>query len=637
MRTITSIRITSVLVAALLLSGCAQQQLVKADKAYERMAYADATLGYEKVMQRSDERSVALRLADSYRALNKTDKAAQWYAYADRMNPLNGAEALAYGRTLQSLGRIAGAADLFQRVIAESPEDAVVRELGLAIADRDAFFEDTTLFTITPLNISGVTSAFSAIPYGNRIMFAGEREADASKANPWNGASFLDLYTASGGVDGNRVAEAVPGEVNGRFHDGPAVITSDGRTMYFTRSDYYKFRLNKDDASTSHLMLYRAERQADGSWGQLHSFAYNGMDFSAGHAALSKDGQVLYYISDMPGGMGGTDIYACERTEEGWGYPRNLGPTINTSANEMFPTVSGDTLFFSSNGHRSLGGLDIFHTTQVDGEWSKPVNMNYPINSTFDDFSLALLPGGRSGYLSSNRTGSDRIHSFQAHDPTLILAASFVDEETGRPMTDVEVRMLRPTEPEPLQLFTEEDGSIEIPLSVDGLYRLQGSKDGVFTESRDVSTVGQRTSRTYTEEFRMKRVVMDKPILIENIYYDYDRWDIRPDAAIELDKVARLFMDNPNLSFELGSHTDSRATDLYNLVLSDARAQSAVDYLIRKGVDPNRLTYKGYGERKLVNRCTDGVECTEDEHQANRRTEFKVTRIRVAPEVSEQR
>ncbi len=296
----------------------------------------------------------------------------------------------------------------------------------------------------------------------------------------------------------------------------------------------------------------------------------------------------------------------------------------------MFPTVKGDTLFFASNGHRTLGGLDLFFSTRLEDGWSDPANMNYPINTIHDDFALTMLPGDRSGYLSSNRHGADGVYTFAVHDPTFMLNVRFLDEEEGAPMAGVEVKLLDMTDGDTIALFTDNDGGFTLPLKAGREYRVQGGKDGMFTESRDLSTMGQRTSRTYSEEFRLKMVVIDKPILIENIYYDYDRWDIRTNAAVELDKIARLFLDNPQLSFELGSHTDSRATDLYNIVLSEARANSAVDYLIRQGVRSDRITARGYGEKQLVNRCADEVECTEEEHQANRRTEFKVTRTGVA-------
>lgn len=625
---------TFLLLGTVVLTGCAQQHLRMADKARDRMAYADAACLYEKALRTTDDRSAGLRAAACYAKLNDMRKAVDWYAYADRIAPLQGEDAMAYGRALMSQGRAGEAARQFESLLMEQPDDAVLRELGLAIADRDAFFADTTLFTIAPVHIDGVSSAFSAVPYGDQILFAAERSA-SGKTNPWNGAAFLDLCTAKApeGImaDG---AVPLPGDVNGRFHEGPAVLSADGRTMYFTRSDYYKFRLNKDEGGTSHLMLFRAERMDDGTWGQVSSFAYNGEDFSAGHAALSADGSRLYYVSDMPGGQGGTDLYVCERTAEGWSLPRNLGADVNTAGNEMFPTMRADTLYFASNGHRSLGGLDIFRTVLRGGEWGAPENLNYPINTPHDDFALVMLDGGK-GYLSSNRSGRDGIYRFTSNDPTLLINISVFDEDDGSPMAGAEVRLLEPTHSEPLTLFTNDDGKATFPITAGKRYEVVASKDGVFTERRSIDTEGQRISKAYDEEFRMKRVVVDRPIVIENIYYDLDSWEIRPDAAVELDKVAQLFIDNAGLSFELGSHTDSRASDDYNLLLSDMRAKSAADYLVRKGVPADRLTARGYGERKLVNRCKDAVDCSEEEHQANRRTEFKVTKV--TPLVSQRR
>lgn len=621
--------------AAALLAGCTQQRLAQADRAYDRMAYNDAVRLYAKALPQLADRDATLRAADANVKINRLADAASLYAKAEAMQPLSSPDALAHGRTLLGLGRAAEASKQLERVLIDQPEDPIVRELGFAIADRDAFYADSTLFTITPLHIDGLRSVFSTAPMGDKLIVSGEKEASGSKANPWNGAAFLDLFTVKPG-EGIMAGSAtpLPGEVNGRFHDGPAVLSADGRTMYFTRSDYFRFRLNKDGNGTSHLMLFRAELQPDGRWGKVSSFAYNGEDFSAGHAALSADGSALYYVSDMPGGFGGTDLYVCERTADGWGLPRNLGPTVNTPGNEMFPTMRGDTMYFSSNGHRSLGGLDIFRSVLHDGDWSAPENLNYPINTQHDDFALVMLDGSK-GYLSSNRAGQDGIYRFQENAPTLVLNISVFDMDDGSPMAGAEVRLLEPMKTEPLTLFTNDDGQVSFPLTVEKLYEVLASKDGVFTERRTVDTRGQRISKTYDEEFRMQRVVIDKPIVIENIYYDYDKWDIRPDAAVELDKIAQVFIDNPNLSFELGSHTDSRASDTYNLLLSDMRAKSAVDYLIQRGVPSDRISAHGYGERKLVNRCKDGVECSEEEHQANRRTEFKV--VKVIPMMSERR
>lgn len=623
-------KIFLLLLPAIAFSSCAKHHLAIADKDHARLAYAKAVVGYEKALPTVQDRDASLRAADAYQRMNMAAKAAEWYAFADRLAPLSPDEALKYGQVLQSLDRTPQALKQFDRVLAQRPDDAMAKALRDATAERNVFFVDTTLFTITPMHIGGMASLFSATPYKNGILFAGETTAPVEKRNPWTGLSFLDLYSAMPAANGSwDQPKPLPGAVNGRFHEGPATFSADGRSMYFTRSDYYKFRLNKDGSAMSHLKLFRAELDGNQEWGNIHDFIHNGDDFSTGHAALSSDGTTLYFISDRPGGFGGTDLYRCERTDEGWTEPENLGASINTAGNEMFPTLFGDSLFFASNGHRGLGGLDIYVTTTTNGVRSAPENLNYPINTPHDDFSLVMLPDARSGYLSSNRSGSDRIHKFTVNDPTLIVEGTFKDDEHFLPMADVEVKLLDLGSGEVLSLFTGPDGTYRFDLEKDKDYRLSGGKNGMFTESRDLSTADQRISRTWREDFELKEVVIDKPILVENIYYDYDSWEIRAEAAAELNKLARIFMDNPNLSFELSSHTDSRASHTYNLMLSEARAKSAVDHLIRSGVNPNRISAKGYGESRLVNKCRDNVECTEEEHQANRRTEFKVTKMDV--------
>lgn len=618
----------TILLPALLLVSCAKQHLVNGDKAYERMAYAKATHHYERALVKIDDRAAMLRTADAFQQQRNAARAAEWYARAGQLAPLTGDDALRHGQVLGALGRHDEAAAMYERVLAERPDDALAQGLLTGIREREQFFVDTTLFTVTPLRVDGMAGIFAATPYQGGILFAGEKAATGGRENPWTGNSFLDLYTATpSGEDAWSAPAPLPGEVNGRFHDGPAVLAPDGRELYFTRSDYYKFRLQKDDGAVSHLKLFRAE-WSEGEWTNVHQFAHNAEGHSTGHAAISPDGNTLYHISDRPGGHGGTDLYRSTRTADGWSAPENLGPAVNTPGDEMFPTMHGDTLFFASNGHAGVGGLDIFLTwPDGSGGWTTPENMNYPINTQHDDFALVLDADGRSGLLSSNRTGRDHVHRFLVHDPTLVLQGTFFNEETGEPMADVELTLLDQTTGEAITALTGPDGTYRFDLQKDHDYRVSGGKNGMFTESRDLSTKGQRTSRTWTEDFRLKEVVIDKPILVENIYYDYDRWDIRPDAAVELDKLARIFMDNPNLSFELSSHTDSRASDLYNLVLSEARAKSAVDYLIQRGVDPERITAKGYGERRLINHCKNDVECTEEEHQANRRTEFKVVKM----------
>lgn len=624
-------KLTALVATAVLLSGCTVHHLTKADKAYERMAYTQAAHHYTKVADRMADEQVALRTAHSHQRINDLAPAVEWYLYADRLKPLAAEDQLRLARALMGLSRHDDAAQRLEKVIKADPSRTDAAAMLAAVKERDAFLVDTTLFNVEPMPLAGISTAFAATPYLDGIVFAGEREATMRDRNPWNGMSYLDLYVARKATTGGWTpAEPLKGHVNGRFHDGPAVFSTDGKTLWFTRSNYLKFRLQKDDQAVSHLKLFKATQDSEGLWSGIEPFPFNGEEFSTGHPALSPDGRTMYFVSDRPGGYGGTDIYRSTFDGGAWGEPENLGDAINTPGNEMFPVLHGDSLFFSSTGHRNMGGLDIF-VTHWDGErWSGPENLNAPVNTPHDDFAFVLAKDGQSGFLSSNRTGSDRIHQFTVNPPTLVLEGEFLDELNSEPMADVEVTLKDLVTGEETTVTTGPDGRYRFDLAKDHAYRVQGAKNGMFTESRELDTHGQRISRTYREDFRLKEVIIEKPILVPNIYYDLDSWEIRAEAAAELDKLARLFMDNPQLTFELSSHTDSRASHHYNLVLSEARAKSAVDYMIRRGVDPSRIVAKGYGESRLVNHCSDGVECAEEEHQANRRTEFKVIKSKQA-------
>ena len=615
------------LAACGLLGSCAMHHSVVGDKAFDRMAYAEAARHYEAVLQRRpDDREAALRAAKAYHLQNQHARAQELLAHAATIAPLTREEDLLRVRSWIALERYDEARKQVDRSLKETPEDEEFLALQRNLDERTVLFADTSLFTLEHVELPGISNAFSPSPCGDKLLIAADRPISGSQRNPWNGESFLDLYLldpATGTVTG------LPGDVNGRFHEGPAVLAPDGRTLYFTRSDYFRHRLVKDESSVSHLQLFRATLHEDGNWTDVRAFAYNMDGYSTGHPALSMSGDTLFFSSDRPGGLGGSDLYMCTRLDSSWSVPENLGPVVNTPGDDVFPTINGKDLHYSSTGHLNLGGLDIFRTRPTDdGGWAEPENLGYPLNTSADDLGLVLSPDGWSGHLSSDRNGDDAIYAVSVHPPTLAVYGHIVDDEEGAPMAGAEVKLLDMTTGEALTFYTEADGSYLFPLKAGHNFRIKGSKDGMFTESRDIDTQGQRVSHTYEENFDLARVVVDKPIVVENIYYDYDKWDIRPEAAQELDKLVRLFNDNPQLSFELSSHTDSRASDTYNLVLSEARANSAVDYLVRSGVDAARITAKGYGEGRPVNRCVDGVECSEEEHQENRRTEFKVTGIR---------
>lgn len=615
----------SVLLA--LMPACSTMQLQRADEAYDLMQFTKAERLYERTLVRQENRHARARVADAYRRHNQWSKAIGHYEMLYATGPLTGDTAMHYGEVLMALGEHDEAGDMFLRVLQQTPENSRALDLYESTKGYTSFYQDSGRFFVNRLNIPGVATAFGGVPYKNGLLFAAEKELDTPHANPWNDRSFLDLYHSSSRSEITWTpAAALPGSVNGPYHEGPAALSADGTVLYFTRSNYVQRKLEKDDRNTSHLMLFRSKKDSTGKWSDLHAFAYNGDTWSTGHPALSADGRTLYFASDRPGGLGGSDIWRCRDNGTGWSEPENLGPTVNSAGNEVFPTVNGNTLHFSSSGHRNMGGLDIFETQEQNGTWTVPSNLNAPINTPKDDFFFVLDSTNKAGFLSSDRDGLDQIYAFTLYEPLYYLEGITLDEE-NRYLPNVEVTLSDLTSGEDRSTLSGPDGKFMFQLSPNTDYNLRGTAQEMLTTSVQVSTKGLMRSDTLKAEILMTRVKIGESIAINNIYYDYDQWDIRPDAVAELDKLARIFIENPNMTFELGSHTDSRGGDLYNLVLSDARANSAVNYLIQRGVDPDRISAKGYGETTLVNHCRNGVRCTEKDHQDNRRTEFTVTGI----------
>jgi outer membrane protein OmpA-like peptidoglycan-associated protein len=420
------------------------------------------------------------------------------------------------------------------------------------------------------------------------------------------------------------------------YHEGPATFNQEQNVVYFTRSNYLKRKkLGKNSDNINNLKIFRAEL-LDSVWTNLEELPFNSDDYSCGHPSLSEDGRSLYFVSDMPGGSGGTDIYVCILSPDGsnWLTPKNLGPVINTTGNEMFPYFHGvDSLYFASESHNTLGGLDVFFSLKTNKGWSMPTNLNYPLNSSKDDFGFFLdNETHKSGYVSSNRAGEDAVYHFNINDPTLMLRGVVTIKGKGTPIKNAIVTLYNQIDT--LVIMTDEKGSYSTRLHLNTNYKIAASKENYLTQSALLSTVGQKVSMEYIRNFELEEIVIQKPIIIPNIYYDFDKWAIRPDAAIELDKIVTLLNDNPKIRIEMGSHTDCRGSYKYNDVLSGKRAKSAVEYLISKGIDASRLEYHGYGERVLVNDCAcepnrvgAGADCTKEQHQENRRTEFKVIEV----------
>ncbi len=629
MKKIILIGISSVL----LFESCADRFYKKGVKNYEKMAYHKSIENLEKHLSTKDEPTDAqIMLANSYRLVNDLPNAEKWFSQVVQLPDCEPINIFYYAKLLMGVGKYDEAKDWFNKYLAKVPDDFVAEMLLVSCKSVDTFKQDTTLFTVKEAEIPEIATAFSQVPYGDGIMFTADKISfKNSKTANWTGRSYLDIYFSQKDQSGKWLSPMLlKGNVNGQYHEGPACFNKDGNVVYFTRNNYHKKKLTKSSKNENNLKLFKAELIGD-KWKNVVELPFNSDEYSCGHPSLSQDEKTLYFISDMPGGAGGTDIYKSTFDGNNWSSPQNLGDVINTSGNEMFPYIHSDgTFYFSSDAHNNLGGLDVFMTYYDGNKWLQVENLNYPLNTSKDDFAFVLNDDNKTGFVSSNRDRDDKIYEITKNDPSFIVSG-YVNQK-GKPAQVIDssvIEITNLTENSREIIMTNKFGNYKARLKPTCEYIIKASKPMYFTvtQPKNISLTGKKKSENFTANFELDQIIIEKPIVLENIYYDLDKWFIRPDAAKELNRLVQLMNDNPTLNIELSSHTDSRAGDQYNLVLSDKRAKAAVQYLIAKGIDAKRMRWKGYGESKLVNQCKNGVICTEEEHQKNRRTEFKAIKI----------
>ncbi len=622
----------------LFFTACTEGLYKKGVKSYDKFEYKKAINNFENYLQRRDKADAKIKLANAYRMVYDMPNAEKWYAQSVEIPESEPINMFHYAKVLMVMEKYDEAKAWFKKYLKLVPDDFVAEMLLASCNSLNKFYRDTTLFSIKEVNIPEMATSFAQVPYGKGIMFTGDKyNYDPSLINNdvynWTGRSYLNIYYTAKDESGKWLSPMnLKGNINGQYHEGPACFTKDGHVVYFTRSNYLKKKkLDKSSKSENNLKLFRAELIGD-KWTNLTELPFNSDEYSCGHPTLSADEKTLYFVSDMPGSMGGTDIYKSEFNGKEWGKPVNVGNIINTFGNEMFPYMHNDgTFYFSSDGHSSLGGLDVFMTYWDGEKWLAAENLNYPLNTSKDDFAYVLKEDGKTGYVSSNRDNfEDKIFEITKNEPTFVLSGHV--SQKGKPEVSIDsavIEVYNITQKSRQILLTDKSGNYKIKLGTKSEYEVKCWKPMYFTITKphNVSTAGKKFSENMTANFILDQIIVEKPIVLENIYYDLDKWLIRPDAAIELNRLVNVMEKNPRIQVELSSHTDSRAGDMYNMVLSDKRAKAAVEYIISKGVEGKRLKWKGYGESRLVNKCKNDVPCTEEEHQQNRRTEFKVIKI----------
>lgn len=624
----------------------AQEQLgvrEKADALYAQHQYAYAAEIYLRLIESKSARFSDLEnLANCYYKMNDYEAAETWYSRVIENPNSPPRNLLIYGRILKNNSRYPEAKQVLQEYSRKVRTDRSVKNEIEGCDSAIIWLSNPTKHQLK--NESAVNtpnSEFGAFPVKDNVYYAAEPKAEAGLKNTYGrtGKSYLKIHQAKRNADLTLFDALLNNELiynKAPFHTGPLATNNAGNVFYVTRTQTGKKKNRAkmyeegEQYKTSTLELYVYTKTNEG-W-DVQPFQYNNpSQYSVGHATLSPDEKTLYFVSDMRGSLGGTDIWYCELQANGsWSVPKNAGKAINTTENEMFPFVASDgTLYYSSNGLPGMGGLDIFKAKGERSSWTKIQNMGYPLNSANDDFAFVIDTDNYSGYLSSNRkggAGNDDIYSFRHTRPKLILALEGVvyNKKTLQELPLATISLLANGE---LAARKESitDGSFYFDLSEDTDYTVLAQKPAFYADSVSFTTKGLLVSDTLKAILNLDPLFeIGKTLRLQNIHYNFDKYDIRPDAAKILDELVRTLRDNPTLKIELASHTDSRGSDSYNLDLSQRRAQSVVDYLVRRGISRARLTAKGYGESKLLNHCINGAKCSADEHQQNRRTEFTI-------------
>lgn len=622
----------------------------RADAFFQRYEYARAAEFYTRLAGRSEEPRLhdLERAAESYYHMRDFESAEIWYARVVAHRDHQPHQVLQYANLLKSNGKYPEAKSWYQQY---AERTGLVEQVAVEMAGCDSALHwmaspsAHVLRNEKAVNTSG--SEFSMSMLGGAAYYTGEpagRLPVSSGTYGWTGRPYLKLHRTQIGHDLQLETPMLEEEAlnDARFHVGPIASPDGGQTLYVTRtytgSDLEPEADGGRKYRTHRLELYQYTRQDD-TW-VTTPFVHNNADhYSVGHAAFSPDGQTIYFVSDRPDGFGGTDIWYARREADGsWGNPHNAGPVVNTPGNELFPTIGADSiLYYATDGLPGMGGLDIFRSSGGEATWSVPVNLGYPVNSSADDFAyMVTIDGEREtgGYLSSNRRGGqggDDIYSFvfakpQPEPVVLVLKGVVTNKNTAERLADASV-LLTGVGPAST-MKSAADGTFEFLLEPDQTYSVMGSLRKFLPDSASVTTSGLVKSDTLYVSLDLEpELSVGQTFVLENLYYDFDRHHIRPDAAEILDGLVETMREYPTLKIELSSHTDSRGSDAYNLALSERRARAAVDYLVSQGIDRSRMIAKGYGETRLVNACANGMDCTEEQHQANRRTEVKVLEL----------
>lgn len=618
----------------------------KGNKLFERYAYDDAIKLYLRAVK-GDEKSTELfaNLADSYYQNADMENAVIWYESLMNhdLSAVKGEYYFRYSQALKAIGEYTKSDLWLERLSDLNANDSRASSLKYDPNYLEQIEAQSNRFDINPVSVNTEFSDF-ATGFGDRgVIFSSSRDAGVAQkiTHKWTGLPFLQLFSAKISKDGNLVsAEKLEGDFNSKYNESSVAITNDSTTMYFTRNSYND-GYQKDKSGIVRLKLYKATKKGN-EWKDIVELPFNSTEYSVAHPALSPDNAQLYFASDMPGTYGLSDIYVVDINSDGtYSEPLNLGEQINTEGRDTFPFVSknGD-LYFASDGHLGLGGLDVFVCIDpADASKENIFNIGRPINSKKDDFAFVIDDDTSLGYFTSNRAGgrgSDDIYRLKQLEPLnttceTLVAGTVVNKKTGEIIPEASVIVYNDKSQTVKELKSDDKGEFNFMLECgEESFTAIGTKETFKQGTESFKIEGKDAEVKLTLELHPEDTVaaigqdLAKVLNLNPIYFDFDKSFIRADARVELEKVIAYMNEYPAVKIDVRSHTDSRGNDSYNLALSDRRNKSTIKYIIDRGISAGRLTGRGYGETQHVNECSNGVKCSEEQHQLNRRSEFIV-------------
>lgn len=623
--------------------------LEKADDYFHKMWYSEAADLYEMVLEKSEDPSAEImqKAGDAHYFNTNMERAYYWYdhLYDLYKTDMSAENLFKYAHTLKGTGRY-GRAKRLMRLY-----NRKIEKSGGSIPDMDSpatpsevvldnILQKEQMVEIKNLAINSKYSEFAPMYHNtDQVVFASSADSAFfhTRRYKWNNQPYLDLYVAKMNEESQEVRDAVKfsKKVNTKYHEAAVTFSPDNKTMYFTRNNYGK-KLKRDKKGVNNLKIYKSEK-IDGEWTEAIELPFNNDDYSTGHPALSPDGKQLYFVSDMPGSLGETDIFVVDVLDgDTFSEPRNLGPEINTIHKEMFPFINNSKLYFSSDGHVGLGGLDIYEVAFDESAGFLEVrNLGRPINSNMDDFSYIVNEDTQTGYFASNRKGGkgdDDIYSFRTLFPEEVnnnaIAGVVTDLVTGNFMPEALVTLLDENNIKLKEMVTGDDGSFVFEdLESSTKYIIKTTKPEYFKSEQRVATLeNEKVAMDVALKRLDERIVVEAGISklkTDMIYFDFDKSYIRKDAAVELDELIEVMNEYGDMVIRIESHTDSRGPAAYNKYLSEQRAKATRAYLINNGIAPGRIeSAVGYGEERLLNDCDGSIRCSSQKHQLNRRSEF---------------